>query len=160
MNKAKPPADNPGIVVPPPLIFASLLACGWAADTYWTGLAIPLPTLPQQISSWLLLAGAAGLLGDALFGFLRARTSPEPWKTTTTIVVRGSYRFTRNPMYLGMALGHAGLALLADSPVALLAVVPATWIIDRMVIRREEAYLQGKFGDEYANYRARVRRWL
>jgi protein-S-isoprenylcysteine O-methyltransferase Ste14 len=63
-------------------------------------------------------------------------------------------------MYLGMALAYAGLALLFDSPLALLGLPLVVVIIDRAVIAREERYLAAKFGEEYLAYRARVRRWL
>jgi protein-S-isoprenylcysteine O-methyltransferase Ste14 len=84
----------------------------------------------------------------------------EPWKPTTAIVTTGPYRFTRNPAYLGMALVYVGIALLAE---ALWVLVPLPFvlaIIDRAVIAREERYLQRKFGHEYLDYKATVRRWI
>jgi protein-S-isoprenylcysteine O-methyltransferase Ste14 len=79
---------------------------------------------------------------------------------TTTIVDTGPYRFTRNPIYLGMVLGLIGLAIALNSLWLLLTLVPFAVVIRYGVIAREEAYLERKFGDVYRRYRARVRRWL
>jgi protein-S-isoprenylcysteine O-methyltransferase Ste14 len=79
---------------------------------------------------------------------------------TTAIVESGPYRFTRNPIYLGMILGLIGLAVAFDSLWLLLLVV-AFWLVIRYgVVAREEAYLERRFGDVYRGYRSRVRRWL
>jgi protein-S-isoprenylcysteine O-methyltransferase Ste14 len=79
---------------------------------------------------------------------------------TTTIVDTGPYRFTRNPICLGMALGLIGLAIALDTLWLWLTLVPFAIIIRYGVVAREEAYLERKFGDVYRRYRARVRRWL
>lgn len=156
MNAPNRTKDSPGIVVPPPLVFAGFLAAGLVIDHFAVDVMLPIP----EVFGAIFLVGAAVLLGDALFGFLKARTHPEPWKPSTVIVTRGAYRFTRNPMYLGMALAHAGIALALNSAVALATLVPAILIIRYGVIAREEAYLERKFGDGYRAYKARVRRWL
>jgi protein-S-isoprenylcysteine O-methyltransferase Ste14 len=79
---------------------------------------------------------------------------------TTTIVDTGPYRFTRNPIYLGMVLGLIGLAIALNSLWLLLTLVPFVLAIRYGVVAREEAYLERKFGDVYRGYRSRVRRWL
>jgi len=79
---------------------------------------------------------------------------------TTTIVNTGPYRFTRNPIYLGMVLGLIGLAIALNSLWLLLMLVPFALVIRYGVVTREEVYLERKFGDVYRGYRSRVRRWL
>ena len=79
---------------------------------------------------------------------------------TTTIVESGPYRFTRNPIYLGVFLGLIGLAIAFDNLWLLLMLVPFALVIRFGVVAREEAYLERKFGDDYRGYRSRVRRWL
>jgi protein-S-isoprenylcysteine O-methyltransferase Ste14 len=79
---------------------------------------------------------------------------------TTSIVDTGPYRFTRNPIYLGMMLGLVGLAIAFDSPWPLVTLVPFALVIRYGVVAREEAYLERTFGEVYRRYRARVRRWL
>jgi protein-S-isoprenylcysteine O-methyltransferase Ste14 len=77
-----------------------------------------------------------------------------------TIVETGPYRFTRNPIYLGMVLGLIGLAIAFNGLWLLMTLAPLALVIRYGVITREEAYLECKFGDVYRRYRARVRRWL
>lgn len=155
-----PERDNAGVVVPPPLIFAGTLLAGLALDRF----VIP-STLDLTLGLRLVVGGLLILLGLtaivlALNLFRRAGTRPEPWQPSSAIVDTGIYRSTRNPMYLGMALGYAGAAFLLNSGVALVLLVPLLIVIRYGVIGREEAYLEGKFGEPYRQYKGRVRRWL
>ena len=90
----------------------------------------------------------------------KADTRVETNKPTTTIVANGPYRFTRNPIYIGMFLGQTGLAIGLDNLWVLAALVPFYLVIRYGVVAREEAYLERKFGDVYLGYKSRVRRWL
>ena len=152
--------DDPGIRFPPPLIFLALILAGVAIDAA-TGLRFPpLPDwLRWGVAATLASAGVL-LATSALRRFHAAGTRPEPWQPSSALTTKGIYRRTRNPMYLGMALIHAGIAVGIDSPAALLLLIPAVIIIDRQVIRREEAYLARRFGQSYLDYKAQVRRWL
>lgn len=151
--------DSPRIMVPPPLIFATFWGAGWGLDRL-AGWVFPLSHGVR-----LALMGVSGVLGvlmlsAALWGFVRARTSPEPWKTTRVVIDRGLYAYSRNPMYLAMALLYAGMALALGGPCTLGLLVPVVAIIRTQVIAREERYLDAKFGAAYRAYRARVRRWF
>ncbi len=90
----------------------------------------------------------------------RAHTSPKPWLPTTTLVVGGPFRFTRNPLYLGMTLFYIGVAILAQALWAFVLLPFVLMIVQRGVIEREERYLERKFGTDYLRYKQRVRRWL
>lgn len=145
--------DHPGIRVPPPLIYAGLTGIGLVAHA-------------SLASGLLMFVGTAGgLLGLALIvgsldRFRRARVRPEPWQPAARLIIVGLYRYSRNPMYLGMtvlALGIAGT--FASAPAAIGASVAAL-LIDRLVIRREETYLRRTFGQAYADYCRAVPRWL
>ena len=147
-----------GVRFPPPLIFAGLLLAGLAADD-WLGLY---PAMPLAVR---LAGGVIGVIGlllgaAALVQFRRAGNDPEPWKPDAAFVAQGIYRHTRNPMYLGMALVHLGLALALDSLGALLLLPVAVLLTDRLVIAREERHLSARFGSGYEEYRRRVRRWI
>jgi protein-S-isoprenylcysteine O-methyltransferase Ste14 len=96
----------------------------------------------------------------AIGAFRRRRTAVQPWKPSTALVADGPYRFSRNPIYLGFAVTHLGLALALNSWLALALLIPCLVVVDRGVIAREERYLAAKFGAPYDVYRARVRRWL
>ena len=96
----------------------------------------------------------------ALGLMMRARTDPRPDRPTSTLVEAGPFRFSRNPIYLGFLVFAAGVALRWASLWGWLAVLAAFVALDRCVIAREERYLAARFGAAYAEYRARVRRWL
>lgn len=101
-----------------------------------------------------------GLMQWAVARFRRHRTAVMPWKPTRTIVEDGPFRLSRNPIYLGFAITLVGVGLWMDALAVVLAAVPALGITDRMIVRREEAYLTAKFGTAYTDYTRRVRRWL
>jgi protein-S-isoprenylcysteine O-methyltransferase Ste14 len=157
--------DNPGVVAPPPLIYASTLAAGLFAKKglFAKSPYVAAPFLPRAVARSLgtaLIAGGA-LVGSA--GFLamhRAGTSVDPYRPSTAIVTDGPYRFTRNPLYVGMTLIYAGVAAFANALPAVLLLPAALFVMQRGVIEREERYLERKFGDEYLRYKARVRRWV
>jgi protein-S-isoprenylcysteine O-methyltransferase Ste14 len=149
---------GPGVRIPPPLIYLA----GFLA-----GLAIELIVPSAQPPGWLrIAAGVAGLGAlvaldtSAMIRFARSRTTFNPARAATALVTAGPYRVTRNPMYLGMAAAYAGLAV-ATGVLWALAFLPAVVIaIDRLVIPREERHLAATFGEDYEQYRRRVRRWI
>lgn len=154
------PRDIPGVIAPPPLIYVGFLLAGWGIGQMFDIPGLGLPDLWRRglavaglIIGFGLEAAAAGL-------FRRARTAIQPWKPSTALVTGGVYRFSRNPIYVGMAILYAGLAVALDSPVALALILPCLVVVDRLVIAREERYLQARFGPAYLAYRQAVRRWL
>jgi protein-S-isoprenylcysteine O-methyltransferase Ste14 len=92
--------------------------------------------------------------------FGRAKTPPNPGRASTTLVIEGPFRFTRNPMYLGLTLIYVGIAFAANSAWLLGLTAPLLIVMHFGVIVREEAYLERKFGDAYLQYRKTVRRWF
>ncbi len=78
----------------------------------------------------------------------------------TAIITGGPYAYTRNPLYVALALFHGAVAIAAGNVWALLLLAPALLVVRYFVIAREERYLEAKFGEEYLRYKARVRRWL
>lgn len=146
-----------GIVAPPPLIFGIPLIVGVLLDRWH-----PLPFLAPQLAPWIGIPFCVGFLVGllAIAAFRRASTSANPWRPSTALVTGGPFRFTRNPMYLGMLLLYVGVTCWVNTlwPVAFLPFVLA--LMHFGVITREEAYLETLFGAEYRDYRARVRRWI
>lgn len=155
-----PSSDTPGVIAPPPLLFLGGLAVGAALDFWLLRTSIGLPGWFRLGAGAVLAAAAVGLLAGAFGRFRRAGTAVEPWRPSTALVTDGVYRFTRNPIYLAMALLHLGLALAVDSVVLLVLLAPLLALVQVGVIAREERYLAGKFGDDYRRYMASVRRWL
>ncbi|HEV7290269.1 isoprenylcysteine carboxylmethyltransferase family protein [Sphingomonas sp.] len=159
MTDTKP--DIPGVIAPPPLIFLGYLIAGIALEylvVRTQGLDMP-GSLRWTVVALFLLAGG-GLIAAALGRFKAAGTPAPPWQPTTAFVVQGVYRWTRNPMYLGMTLAYLGLTVAANAPVALWLVVPLIMTIHYGVIAREERYMADKFGVPYINYAHNVPRWL
>jgi len=107
-----------------------------------------------------VFALALALFAWAIVTMTRAGSNVPTSLPSTTIIDTGPYRFTRNPIYLGMMLGLIGLAVALNSLWLLLTLAPFALVIRYGVVAREEAYLERKFGDAYRHYRARVRRWL
>jgi len=155
---AAEPRDTAGVVAPPPLIYLAGLVVGFVLDALLPQGELPWP-VRWILGSVLVLAGVA-LLASFNTAFTRRGTAVDPWKPTTAIVTTGPYRITRNPAYLGMALLYIGITLLAAAPWALLGLPIVVVVIDRMVIAREERYLERKFGREYLDYKETVRRWI
>jgi len=145
------------VIAPPPLIYGIPLIAGLLLNR-WS----PMPliggrgTLPAGLL--LVLLGFVAL--PAVLAFRKARTHPEPWKPTKALVIVGPYRFSRNPMYVGFTLCYLGIAVWRNSLWPLIALPVVLGVMQVGVIRREERYLEGLFGDEYRAYCARVRRWL
>ena len=146
--------DNPRVFLPPPLIFGGLLALGLLLDSD------PLRVGPVSIIGMALATSGIVLIAIALGLFRTSKTRPEPWQPASSLVNRGLYRFTRNPMYLGMAMLSLGIAMAFTSLSGVFLALAALLIIDRAVVTREEAYLKRRFGQDYVAYMARVRRWL
>ena len=152
-------ADTAQVIIRPPLAWVLAVIAGLALN--WL---MPLPFVPAAVPArWL--GGAVFVLALALFAWaittiIRAGSNVPTNMPTTSIVDTGPYRFTRNPIYLGMTLGLVGLAIAFDSLWLLAMLVPFLVAIRYGVVAREEDYLERKFGEVYRGYRARVWRWL
>ena len=152
--------DNSGVRFPPPLIYLGMLLLGMAAERFVPLRSFGIDRVLLVVSGLLLfIAGAVVLLAAAGL-FRRLGTSAPPTRPTTRIVTTGPYRWTRNPMYLAMALIYAGLALGFDKPISFALLPLVLIVIQTQVIAREERYLEAKFGDDYRRYMVLVRRWL
>jgi protein-S-isoprenylcysteine O-methyltransferase Ste14 len=151
--------DTANVIIRPPIAWTVAVLAGLALN--WL---LPLPFVPAAVpAGWLgaiVFALALALFAWAIATVTWAGSNVPTNRPTTTIVDTGPYRFTRNPIYLGMLLGLIGLAIAFNSLWLLLMLVPFALVIHYGVIAREEAYLERKFGDTYRLYRARVRRWL
>ncbi len=159
-SSARSTRDSAGVRIPPPLIFLAGLAAAVVFDRFVTLWSISGGSGLRFLAAVPLAAAGAAVIVLALALFRRAGTRPEPWQPTSALVFDGIYRVTRNPMYLGMALLYAGVAVALDSPLALLLLAPVVAAIHFGVVAREERYLEAKFGEPYRRYRAQVRPWL
>mgnify|MGYP000368126130 CR=1 FL=1 len=146
---------------PPGIPLLAILG-GWLLQRI---LPLSLPFLPDPPLRYLLggtiAVGAVLLLGAwPVLLFRRHGQSANPWKPTPRLEEGGAYRFTRNPMYLQMVLVCVGVAVALANGWILLLVPVVGWALKRLAIEPEEAYLEGRFGQAYLDYKRRVRRWL
>jgi protein-S-isoprenylcysteine O-methyltransferase Ste14 len=151
--------DTSNVIIQPPIAWALAIVAGAAAGWLYPWRFIP-GSIPHVAIGAVVLATGFALGIWAIVTMHRTGTRVEPYKPTTTIVATGPYRFTRNPIYIGMFLGQAGLAVGFDNLWLLAMLVPFGLVIRYGVIAREEAYLERKFGDVYRAYKSRTRRWL
>ena len=151
--------DTANVIFRPPFAWAVAVLAGLALN--WL---MPLPFVPAAApAGWLgamVFVLALALFSWAIVTITRAGSNVPTKLPTTTIVESGPYRFTRNPIYLGMFLGLIGLAIAFDNLWLLMMLVPFVLVIRYGVVAREEPYLERKFGELYRGYRSRVRRWL
>lgn len=145
-------------VVRPPLVYLASIITGSVLEFAW-----PLPFLPGTVAAPLgiLLVGAAAVLFSFSVGKFRAAGTPVPGDMPTTVIVRtGPYRFSRNPIYLAFSVLQLGIASWVNSLWLIATLMAALAVMSYVVIPREERYLEGRFGAEYLDYKASVRRWL
>ena len=147
--------------VPVPWVFALTYLIGVVLEA-----TVPIQTTQRPNANVMLLVGAvvfsigAIIAGWGLVTFRGARTTTVPGRTSAQLVTWGPYRFTRNPMYVGLTIAYLGETLILRQiwPLILLPLTLA--YVNWVVIPLEQGKLREAFGDEYVRYQARVRRWL
>lgn len=150
--------DSPGIYAPPPLVFASGLIAGGVL-TWFYPIAAPAAAVRIVIGGVSVAVGLTVLL-SVYVAMRRARTNIEPWRPTTTVIESGFYAYSRNPIYVAMAIVYFGIAALFGLIWSLIFLPACLAFIHFFQILPEERYLEAKFGGSYIAYRSRVRRWI
>jgi len=151
-------AYHAGVKIPPPLVYAAVFGFGYLLQIYF-----PVDLLSRSACRLLasLCMAASGILGVwSIVWFWRARTSPLLMQPSTALITTGPYRFTRNPLYVSLALMYVGLALWFSVFWALVLLPVVIVAVRYYVIAGEERYLERKFGHKYLDYKKSVRRWL
>jgi len=158
MDSVENAQDNPGVIAPPPLLYAGALVAGILLN-----LVFPVKFVPRWVG---LIAGGLCILASNAFGPLafremrRAKTHVNPNRPVTSIVTSGPFRYTRNPIYVSFTLIYLGITLLANALWAMLLLPVVLIVMNFGVIEREERYLERKFGEQYMRYKQSVRRWI
>lgn len=154
---------HPGVRFPPPLLFAVAFLLGWALETRVYRMRVAETDTWQSMLTGVgifLLLGGLATIAWGMLTFSRSRTAIIPYRPASQLVVSGPYRYTRNPMYVGLTAAYVGGAFLANVGWPLIFLPLAMLSLYHLVIRREESYLAQAFGQDYESYRQRVRRWL
>ena len=153
--------DTAGVIAPPPLIALAAVVLGLVLDRFLPAyVLVMLLTFPARlVIGAILFAAGAGLAIPALLAFRAAGTHIEPWKPSSAVVTSGIFTWLRNPMYAGLTLFLAGLGIVLASDWMLVTTAIFALVIHFGVVKREERYLEAKFGDAYRSYKARVPRY-
>jgi protein-S-isoprenylcysteine O-methyltransferase Ste14 len=161
MSDGRAPADTAGVIAPPPLIALAALLLGVAADWLW-----PMDGL-DSVLNWparigigavlLLAGGALVVVGEQ--AFKQVGTNVKPWRPSLALATTGIYAHLRNPMYVGAILILTGLAAALASDWMAILLLPTALLLHFGVVRREERYLEAKFGEDYRRYKASVPRY-
>jgi protein-S-isoprenylcysteine O-methyltransferase Ste14 len=144
--------------IPPPILVLILVS-----SNYFSSKKIDLIHLPNQdlISIIILLIGILILI-NPIFKFIKSKTTIDPikFKKVNKLIISGIYKYSRNPMYLGL------LMIVISTSIFFLNIFSITtpllfycWI-NRFQIKREEIFLTEKFGEEYMSYKIKTRRWI
>jgi protein-S-isoprenylcysteine O-methyltransferase Ste14 len=150
--------DKPGIWVPPPPVYLLALLLGLLLDR-----RAHVPFLPRGVTrvlGWPLVGGGMALAAWFARTMRDADTTMHINKPVSRVVQDGPFRYSRNPGYLSLTMIYAGIAVLRNALWAILLLPLVMYVTQRAVIEREERYLERTFGEEYLEYKARVRRWV
>lgn len=152
--------DNPGIYLPPPFLYAAFFFAAillqkilpLGSDFFHTGASMILAAV-------FLLAGMAFVF-PALWQFFRTKNAVITVKPAHSLQTTGIYAISRNPMYLSLFLFYTGFSLMFGNWWNLILIPPMYLLLMKYLISREEKYLERKFGQQYADYKAKVHRWI
>ena len=149
---------GPGIHLHPPIIYAISILSGIGLNNLWPR------TMPYGIygHTWggILIALAVIIAAWSLLHFHKADTDVRPDKPDSNLITSGPFRFTRNPLYIVLTLTQITTAVWLNNLWIVLLVIPSVVVITFYAIAREEHYLETLFGQDYLDYKKRVRRWL
>lgn len=152
---------RPNTVPWPPIIYFAVALAALGLGAAW-----PLASPPPTSVRWLRIAGAAIAAGGtaldvaAMLAMRRARTNILPHRGADRLLTDGVFALTRNPIYVGNTLLLSGVGVALPSAWMVAGALLAALLVDRLAIRREERHLSARFGRAYADYVARVPRWI
>ena len=160
MTQANSSERGAQVRFPPPLVFLGWILLGVAFQYLVAPARAPVDRAISAIGGIVILVVGLGFAASARILFKRTGQSPVPWKPTPELILKGPYRITRNPMYLGVTLIQLGLGLAVNNLWISLFALPALLAVHFIAVLPEERYLSEKFGESYKTYLAQVSRYL
>jgi protein-S-isoprenylcysteine O-methyltransferase Ste14 len=159
-NRRNTGKDAAKVRIPPPLVYLISVIVGVIIQSFLWPIEWGFD-LKYRLFFALLPAGAGfGLIALSFKLFKSTEQKPEPWTTTPEIIITGIYRYTRNPMYLGLGLIQSAIGI-GFVNIWIILLLPASFLmVYHIAIKHEEVYLEEKFGKSYLNYKNQVRRWI
>lgn len=155
-----PDKDGAKVRFPPPLVFLGAIVLGVIVQRTAVPLSLVFARGLRLAAAVLILACGVSLVASARILFKRTGQNPIPWKPTPELILQGPYRFTRNPMYVGVTIFVIGLGLALNNLWISLFAAPALLLVHFIAVLPEERYLAEKFGESYRSFLAQVRRYL
>jgi len=155
-------SDHANVITFPPIIFLIAFIIGLVLHLTIEDklIQVKFSGLYLSIIGYTLVFISLLIAGFTIKILEQFKTTQKVNKPTTTIVTEGTFRCSRNPIYTSGFILFAGLSLIMNSIIMLLLIIPVFFVIREGVVKREEQYLESKFGQEYMNYKTSVRRWL
>ena len=127
--------------------------------TWYFGESSP-QNLPLIIFGLGLIGFGFLLAFNSIARFIRAKTGVVPFSESTTLITEGFYKYTRNPMYVGMNSFLLGLLIILNNPINFIFLIIFFFIVRNLFVIKEELQMEQTFGEDYLSYKGRVRRWL
>lgn len=152
--------DHPKVVIFPPVILAATVAL--ACLMQWLlplGMLAGASPVTRIAAGCLIIIAGVALAASGRRTLTRLGTNVSPLQPTTALATDGVYKWTRNPLYTGGTLVMLGIAFLFALDWLVLLIVPSVLVLHFGVVRNEERYLEGKFGDAYRRYKTSVARY-
>ncbi len=146
--------------VPPPLLSVASTLLGVALGYLAAPAPLPGARAISVIGGLVILVAGMSLALSARTHFTRTGQNPMPWTPSPELILQGPYRFTRNPMYVGLTLAQVGIGLAVNNLWIAALAIASLAAIHFTAVLPEERYLGEKFGESYEAYRRRVRRYL
>jgi protein-S-isoprenylcysteine O-methyltransferase Ste14 len=160
MDEVQSKKGGARVAVPPSLVFLAAVIAGVLVDRFVVRWSLPDGIVVRIAVAAIAIGGALAIGMPAVRLFRKTGQDPKPWQPTPELIFDGPYRFTRNPMYVGMTLIAIGLGAGAGTLWTLPLSLAALGAVHLLAVRPEERYLAAKFGSTYLQYKARVRRYL
>ena len=150
--------SRPAVAVPAPLITLLAIALGYGLNDLWP--AELDPPLVLRVVGYLHNTAGGALMVWCFAIFMRKRTTIYPSRPVSALVIAGPYKYSRNPMYVALAIIHLGVTMTSGVLWYAGTFALSTWLTQRFVIAAEERYLQKRFAESYRSYCAEVPRWF
>lgn len=152
--------DNPGVYIPPPLLYAAMFFASILIQKFLPINKDFFNSSASKVIGYVIILTGLFFIFPAFRQFFRAKTTLVTIKPATSLQTKGIYTISRNPMYVGLLLFYIGLSFIFGNWWNLILLPILLMVVQGYVIRREEKYLDRRFGQQYDDYKAKVRRWL
>jgi protein-S-isoprenylcysteine O-methyltransferase Ste14 len=160
MAHVTPPERGARVRFPPPLVYLISALAGTLLHYALAPAALPIARTISAVGGVLIIVLGLGIIASARTLHRKTGQNPIPWKPTPELIFDGPYRFTRNPMYIGATVIQVGVGVAFNNAWIALLAIPSLVAVHFIAVRPEEQYLSEKFGERYAAYLGRVRRYL